>query len=388
MPGSPVNMPLHFAFLPLGNDADFAYIPQSIFMRIAGMNILYGIQTTGNGHVARSRDIVSELKARGHQVRVIFSGDQQRSIPYSESFEPYNIFKGLTYVTENGKINYIKTAPKLDAISFMRDIFYYDARDIDLVISDFEPVSVQVAKKNRIPSVHLSHQSSFLYDIPYPPLHVLTRTIIEYFAPADFIISTHWHHFGFPILPPILPAPDRKIERMKEEKIVAVYLPYEDPRIVVNMLKKCPKDHAYHFFTHTDKVQQKENITLHPKSRQTFLEILSKARGAILHAGFMANSESFDLGVKTLAKPIAGQAEQIANAMAIETLNFGKQMKELDPMEVESWLNMPAMRPMNYPRIASRFVDWIEQGVFNTESLTALCEELWSAIPIPQIFRK
>ncbi|MDZ7822047.1 MAG: hypothetical protein U5N26_09695 [Candidatus Marinimicrobia bacterium] len=36
----------------------------------------------------------------------------------------------------------------------------------------------------------------------------------------------------------------------------------------------------------------------------------------------MANSESFDMGIKTLVKPIAGQAEQIANAMAIEQLGF------------------------------------------------------------------
>ncbi|MEA2077012.1 MAG: glycosyltransferase family protein [Candidatus Marinimicrobia bacterium] len=352
------------------------------------MNILYGIQTTGNGHIGRSRDIVKELKKRGHNVYVVFSGDQQKDIPDTEYFEPYKIFKGLTYVTENGKINYIKTAPKLDAISFMRDIYYYDAKNIDLIISDFEPVSVQISKKNRIPSVVLSHQSSFLYDIPYPPLHVMVRTIIEYFVPADFTVSTHWHHFGFPILPPILPESNNVLKRVKEEKEIIVYLPYEDPRKVVELLKKCPDDHKYHFFTQTGHLQEKSNITLHPKSRKDFLDTLTKAKGAILHAGFMANSESFDLGVKTLAKPIAGQAEQIANAMAIETLGFGMQMNDLDPREVEEWLALPAMRPMNYPRVAPRFVDWIEQGVFNNKSLTDMCEELWADIPIPQIFRK
>jgi uncharacterized protein (TIGR00661 family) len=351
------------------------------------LNILYGIQTTGNGHINRSRDIVKELKKRGHRVSVIFSGEQQKHIPYKELFEPYKIFKGLTYVTENGKINYIKTAPKLDGISFLKNIISYNAKDIDLVISDFEPVSVQIAKKNRIPSVVISHQSAFLYDIPYPSLHVLVRTIIEYFVPADFTVSTHWHHFGFPILPPILPASDDKIVREAEEKKVVVYLPYEDPRQVTEMLKKCPDDHDYHFFTHTDRHQKRANITLHPKSRADFLNELKSAKGAILHAGFMANTESFDLGVKTLVKPIAGQAEQIANAMAVDTLGFGKQMRDLDPREVSEWLDMPGMKPMKYPRIAPRFVDWIEEGVFNTKSLTNMCEELWSGIPIPQIFR-
>jgi len=352
------------------------------------MNILYGIQTTGNGHISRSRDIVKELKKRGHRVSVIFSGEQQKNIPYAELFKPYKVFKGLTYVTENGRINYIKTAPKLDGISFLKNVLYYNASDIDLVISDFEPVSVQIAKKNKIPSVVISHQSAFLYDIPYPSLHVFVRTIIEYFVPADFIVSTHWHHFGFPILPPILPESEVQVKRGNEEKKVVVYLPYEDPRQVADMLKKCPTDHEYHFFTSTDKVQNIANITLHPKSRQEFIEHLSTAKGAILHAGFMANTEAFDLGVKTLAKPITGQAEQIANAMAIDTLGFGKQMTTLDEREVRDWLDIPSMKVMNYPRIAPRFIDWIEKGIFNTESLTSMCEELWSGIPIPQIFRK
>ena len=352
------------------------------------MNILYGIQTTGNGHIGESRDIVKELKRRGHHVSVIFSGEQQKDIPFNELFEPYKIFKGLTYVTENGKINYIKTAPKLDGISFLKNVLTYNARNIDLVISDFEPVSIQIAKRNKIPSIGISHQTSFLYDIPYPNLHLFVRTIMEFFAPADFTVSTHWHHFGFPILPPILPESDLLITRGEEEKKVVVYLPYEDPRQVTSMLKKCPDDHEYHFFTTTDRIQKKDNIILQPRSRNNFLNELKTAKGAILHAGFMANTEAFDLGVKTLAKPISGQAEQIANAMAIERLGFGKQMIALDENEVKTWLDIPQMKAMNYPRVAPRFVDWIENGVFNTESLTEMCEELWSEIPIPQIFRK
>ncbi|MCF7832308.1 MAG: glycosyltransferase [Candidatus Marinimicrobia bacterium] len=351
------------------------------------MNILYGVQTTGNGHIGKSRDIVSELKERGHNVRVIFSGEQQKNIPDTEYFEPYKIFKGLTYVTENGKIDYIKTAPRLDALSFIRDILKYNAKDIDLVISDFEPVSVQVAKKNRIPSIGLSHQYSFQYDIPYPTLHVMIRTIMEYFVPADFVVPIHWHHFGFPILPPFLPKKIANTEIDSGNDKVVIYLPYEDPQEVLTLLKKCPKKYEYHFFTSVDYIQQKENIILHPKSRQDFLNILSHSKGAILHAGFLANSESFDVGVKTLAKPIAGQAEQIANAMAIEELGFGKHFRNLDPQEVRDWLEMPPIKAMNYPNITPLFVDWIESGVFNMKTLSNMCEELWSQIPIPHIFR-
>ncbi len=352
------------------------------------MNILYGVQTTGNGHIGKSRNIVRELRRRGHDVKVIFSGSQQKDIPDAEAFEPYKIFKGLTYVTENGKINYIKTAPRLDAFSYVRDILSYDASGIDLVITDYEPVSVQVAKKNRIPSVGVSHQYSFQYDVPYPTLQVMTRTIMEYFVPADFTVPVHWHHFGFPIMPPFLSGGQKTAGNAGGRKRITVYLPYENPNNVLKLLSACPPEYDYCFFTDVNKNREKGNIFLFPKSRENFLESLASSEGAVLHGGFLANSESFDLGVKTLAKPIAGQAEQIANAMAIEQLGFGKHMQELDPAEVVEWLAMPAIKPMHYPDAFGPFVDWIEGGVFNTKSLTDMCEMLWSRIPIPQIFRR
>ncbi len=36
------------------------------------MNILYGVNATGNGHLSRSRITISELKKRGHKVTVLF----------------------------------------------------------------------------------------------------------------------------------------------------------------------------------------------------------------------------------------------------------------------------------------------------------------------------
>ena len=352
------------------------------------MNILYGVQTTGNGHINKSRVIVRELKGRGHDVRVIFSGEQQDLEGRVESFRPYRVFKGLTYVTENGKINYIKTAPRLDAFSYVRDILTYDAGDIDLVITDFEPVSVQVAKRNKIPSVGISHQYVFQHDVPYPPLQLMVRTIMEYFVPADFTVPLHWHHFGFPILPPIFAPARIETQSAPVRKYAVVYLPYEDPKKIMEMLRYCPPQFDYYVFTRVREKRKMGNVVLFPRDRQAFLNKLSLAEGAILNAGFTANSEAFDMGVKTLVKPISGQAEQIANAMAVEQLGLGMKMDEFDPDTVKEWLDMPPIRAMHYPDTAKRFADWIEQGIFNTDTLTEMCEEQWSKVPIPRIFRR
>ncbi len=44
------------------------------------MNILYGIQGTGNGHVSRSRVMAKHFAERGANVTYLFSGREKKSI--------------------------------------------------------------------------------------------------------------------------------------------------------------------------------------------------------------------------------------------------------------------------------------------------------------------
>ena len=52
------------------------------------MNILYGVNATGNGHLSRSRITISELKKRGHKVTVLFSGRDINDFFDLEEFKP------------------------------------------------------------------------------------------------------------------------------------------------------------------------------------------------------------------------------------------------------------------------------------------------------------
>jgi hypothetical protein len=61
------------------------------------MNILYGVQATGNGHISRSREVIRNLKMLGHKVRVILSGRDPALLWDMEVFEPYDAFRGLTF---------------------------------------------------------------------------------------------------------------------------------------------------------------------------------------------------------------------------------------------------------------------------------------------------
>ena len=73
------------------------------------MNILYGVNATGNGHISRSRITISELKNRGHDVTVLFSGRNDEDFFDLDEFKPFIIKKGFTFIFKNGKLNVIKT---------------------------------------------------------------------------------------------------------------------------------------------------------------------------------------------------------------------------------------------------------------------------------------
>ena len=52
------------------------------------MDILYGINATGNGHISRARVIISELKQRGHNITTIISGNDKNKIFDIDDFKP------------------------------------------------------------------------------------------------------------------------------------------------------------------------------------------------------------------------------------------------------------------------------------------------------------
>ena len=114
------------------------------------MNILYGIQATGNGHITRSKLLVKQLRDSGHKVHVILSGRSPEKLWDVEDLLPYDVFPGLTYANYKGKVHYWQTVKNLRLIKFIGDVVSYNTSGIDLVITDFDPVSAYIAKIKKI----------------------------------------------------------------------------------------------------------------------------------------------------------------------------------------------------------------------------------------------
>ena len=80
------------------------------------MKILYGIQTTGNGHLTRAKEVISILKKRA-EVDVVLSGPDDNKISLNHPVKKH--YQGLTFFyTKKGKIHWIKTLFKIIFLNF------------------------------------------------------------------------------------------------------------------------------------------------------------------------------------------------------------------------------------------------------------------------------
>jgi uncharacterized protein (TIGR00661 family) len=341
-----------------------------------GMKILYGVQATGNGHISRSREVIQHLKDLGHEVRAILSGRDPSLLWEMEAFEPYDTFRGLTFISQRGKVRIIRTALQLNLFQFYRDIFSYNATGYDLVVTDFEPVAARIASRNKIPSIGVGHQYAFLHDIPVKKADPFSMWVVRNFAPTDFVVGLHWHHFEKPILPPIIPAYLKNDAQIQLNKII-VYLPFEMLEDIEALLKPF-SSHEFFIYCSVAAAKDDTNLHLRPFSRDGFLNDLKTCNGVISNAGFELLSEALCLGKKILVKPLAGQLEQASNAFVISELKLGMIMKKLKADAVEQFLAAPPPVPMRYPDVARIVAEWIESG--NWEDVEGLARSAWKDI--------
>ena len=94
-----------------------------------------------------------------------------------EFLKPFEIKKGITFITSKGEVKIFKTALDLSPIEFIKDVRGCDLNNIDLVISDYEPITAWIAKFKNKTSMGIAHQYAFKYNIPIFGDNFFTRFI-------------------------------------------------------------------------------------------------------------------------------------------------------------------------------------------------------------------
>lgn len=342
------------------------------------MKIFYGVQGTGNGHIARAREMANALKNKGVQVDFLFSGREENKYFSMDAFGDYQTRSGLTFVSKNGKVDYRDTATKNNVFQLFRDIDQLDLSDYDLVVNDFEPISAWAARKQGKPSVSISHQNAFRYEVPLKGASWLDKVIMHKFAPAEHYIGLHWYHFDQPILPPIIHKTDCET---RMGNFFLVYLPFENLDNTLSILQAIPEHHfiCYHPDVTTD--IEMVNVEVKSLSHVNFQTHLRQCNGVIANGGFELPSEALSLGKKLLLKPLNGQFEQMSNVATLECLGLASMMERVDLTAIREWAFEQPAEKVIYPDVAKEIAHWLLQGEWNDSS--ELCHALWKDVSFP-----
>lgn len=347
---------------------------EKINLRGSFMNILYGVNGVGNGHIARSREMAKELKKAGINVQFLFSGRPKEEYFDMEIFGDYLVREGLSFVIEKGKVKKYKTFKKSNFSQFLRDIDHLRLTDYDLIISDYEPITAWSAKIENRMCIGIGHQYAFSKDIPKAGFDFISKVIMKNFAPVSDELGLHWDSFHQDILPPIIDVSLKSYKRLSNT--ILVYLPFEDQDYVAAMMRNFP-EYKFIIYSKEDVFHPYENVYFFKPSVKGFVKHLKACKGVICNSGFELVSECLHLGKKVLVKPVHGQPEQISNAMALSTLKYGMVMDEISKLTIDEFLASDTSVKLTFPNVAAEIVNHILEGKFNSKRISKSC---WSQV--------
>lgn len=340
------------------------------------MKILYGVQGTGNGHISRANAMSEAFNSHPDlQVNWLLSGrDRAQGCGTIATFDWR---RGLTFVADGGGVRILETLRRNDIGCFLRDVGALDLTPYDLVVSDYEPVICHAARRRGIPVVGISHLYAFAHPVPLRGANPVSRLVLRKFAPVTVNVGLHWHHFGQPVLPPILDLSVPPVLPPTLREKIVVYLPWEDPVRVLALLAP-HQDFEFHIYHPAFTGEDRGNLHLRALSRSGFKQDLLDCHGVVANCGFELISECLQLGKRVLTRPLGGQMEQSSNAAALEQLGYAETMKQLDPLALKRWLHSsaPAVR-MHYPDVAHALAAWIADSC--RQPVADLAEQLWRA---------
>ena len=313
------------------------------------MKVLYAIQGTGNGHVARAREIIPVLQ-KMCDLDLLISGIQS-DVQLSQEVK-YR-YKGLSFIFgRHGGVDVWGTYAKNKMHRLLKEYEHFPAQDYNLIINDFEPITAWSARKKGVKCVSLSHQCAVLAEESPKPKHKdpLGYFILKNYAPADRQYGFHFERYAPNIYTPVIRSEIRKLSP-SNQKHYTVYLPAYDDETLLKHLKHF-KGVSWQVFSKYNKQALVEaNVHLRPIDNQGFIESLAHCEGVLCGAGFEAPAEALFLGKKVLAIPMKGQYEQHCNAAALKLLGvptiYSLSSKYYD--NIGEWLNNKQRVDVDYP---------------------------------------
>jgi uncharacterized protein (TIGR00661 family) len=303
------------------------------------MKILFGIQATGNGHITRSTEIYKLLKQHPEvtQLDVLISGGKaQMGLPFEVNYE----YKGFSfYYGKKGKISVLKSIGKASFLSVAIALMKVPFKDYDLIISDFEPITLWGAKIAGVKRVGIGNMYAMTSKkFPKTKGVSLTKLFAQFMCPTVNKIGMHFQKFDDFIYYPVIRS-DIRDAVPGDKNFNLVYLnSFTDEELL-----KCfnaPELGDQTFVVYSKVAQQTYrmgNCIIKPLNNFTFTQDIIECSRVITAGGFQTISEALYLGKKLFVIPIKKQSEQISNAKVLSNMGV-KTSTQLCSQEIADWI--------------------------------------------------
>ena len=331
------------------------------------MKILYAIQTTGNGHLARAQNIIPRIKEVA-ELEIITSGPEN---DFLLKEKPIKHFTGVTFFyTDNGSVNWLKTIFLNNYFKFFKEVLSCPVKKYDLVINDFEPVSAWSARFNNVKCFELTNQYSMsLSSVPKPKSYnKLILWAIKYIIPSKLGYGYHYKKYTDRIFFPIIRDKIRNLRLTKSDEII-VYLPTYSPSNLVKIINKLTVKKRWTIFSLDAKKKEKiSGVNVEPLSEDIFLEKFASCYGIVCAGGFATTSEAIFLGKPMIVVPVEGQIEQQFNAAALkqEGVTVIDKFSDKNINIISNWISSPKVLEIKYEDESKKIVETILEDYSNS----------------------
>ncbi len=318
------------------------------------MRILYGVNGEGMGHATRSEVVITSLLER-HEVRVVASGAafgylDRRLTDVREIFGP-------TFAMGEGEIQRWQTVVQnlrnagQDLPDVVRDwADEMEEWEPDVVITDFEPLSVRFARWTQTPLIAVDNIN--MIDRCRHGRRVigaerddylLARAVVRGMVPGavDYIVTTFFRpplaRRHTTLVPPIIRPEIADAEIVAGEHLV-VYSSGEE-RLIEALRRSGVPCLIYGMRGGPGEVTVEGDLEFRPPSNEGFVEALRTCRGVVAGGGFSLLSEAVYLGKPVLSVPLRGQFEQLMNARYLQARRYGICAEEIDDAALGRFLD-------------------------------------------------
>src|ERR1700719_4462996 len=283
---------------------DSNVVASSCFILLRPMaNILYGVNGEGAGHSTRAKEVLTHLRDQGHTLHVASFDRGMRNL--SGEFEVTEIF-GFRFAYVNNRVRYKRTLAKnlvtmrqaAKSVKRLKELIA-DWK-IDLIITDFEPLSCHVGHGMGLPVVSIDNQHCLTNaEVSYPRRYrrdaaaakLVTRLMTPHadaYLVISFFTASVKKRNTF-LFPPLLRQEILNAAPTQEEHVL-VYVTSPAPALA-NILRSVRGTLIAYGF---GKDGEEGNILYKKPSMEGFLRDLTSAKAIVANSGLSLVTEALD----------------------------------------------------------------------------------------------